>query len=68
MQHAAMMPIEATYADAVALSHALFMELEIEGRELIFHGVAVRFWLQHSDCAVVLSLGVVVDGIDDAWM
>ena len=63
-----MLHLEAKYADSVAMSRALYMELEVEGKRIFTHEVASRFWLEHSDRVVVPSLGGVIDSVNDAWI
>ena len=59
---ASIIPIEAKYADAVAMSQAMSMSLEVFGQNILTCEAAARFWLQHSDRAVLPSLaGVLAD-------
>ena len=63
-----MIPVEAKYADAVAMSHALFMSLEIFDQRIFTCDAAARFWLQHSDRAMLPSFAGVIDEINEGWI
>ena len=63
-----MIPVEAKYADAVAMSHALFMSLGIVGQKGFTCDLAVKFWLQHSDRAMLPSLAAVLDDVNEGWI
>ena len=65
---ASMIPIEAKYADAVAMSQALSMSLEIFGQKIFTCEIAATFWLQHSDRAVLSSLAGVLADINEGGL
>ena len=63
-----MRPIEAKYADDVAMTRALDSSLSLHGIKLFAYELTTKFWAPRSDWAVLPSLAGVMPGIDSSWI